>query len=85
MDEILGSVLGVVVTLTGRTLVHLFSLGRWRSESMDGEESRAFAAAGSLWFRRENRVVVTDTGQFFAGIAFYISLVLAAIAYASLA
>lgn len=85
MDEIVGSALGVLVTLTGRAFVYLLSFGRWRGESLDGEESRVFAAAGSLWFRREGRVVVTDTGQLFAGIAFYILLVLTAVAYAALA
>jgi len=84
MDEIIGSALGVLVALTGRAFVYLVSVGRWRGEALDGEESRVFAAAGSLWFRREGRVVVTDTGQLFAGIAFYVLLVFGAVAYASL-
>jgi hypothetical protein len=71
MDSIITTGLEVFVVLSGRFAVWAFSFGRWRGESLDGEEGRIYGAAGAFSFVREGRRVVTHTGQLFAGIAFY--------------
>ncbi|MDA7419046.1 hypothetical protein PGB34_21965 [Xenophilus arseniciresistens] len=82
MDTLLGSAIDVLLTITGRFAVWLFSLGRWRSESLDGEEGRIYGAAGALSFVREGHRVITTTGQLFAGIAFYVFLAVMGVLYA---
>ena len=76
MDEIICAVLGVVAILTGRVVVSVISLRRWRGESLDGGEGKIYGAAGALSFVRDDQRVVTTTGQLFTGIAFYVLLVL---------
>lgn len=83
MDEVIGTALGVVATVTGRLVVSLVTLRRWRGESLDGEEGKIHGAAGALSFVREGRRVVTTTGQLFAGIAFYVLLVVGMLACAA--
>ncbi|WP_168105305.1 hypothetical protein [Ramlibacter lithotrophicus] len=70
MDTLVGTAIEVLLAITGRFAVWLFSLGRWRAESLDGEEGRIYGAAGALSFIREGRRVITATGQLFAGILF---------------
>ena len=74
MDTLIGTAIEVLLAMTGRFAVWMFSLGRWRAEALDGEEGRIHGAAGALSFVREGRRVVTATGQLFAGIAFYVLL-----------
>lgn len=83
MDEVIGTALGVVAIMTGRVVVSVLTLRRWRGESLDGEEGKIHSAAGALSFVREGRRVVTTTGQLFTGIAFYVLLVLGLIACAA--
>jgi len=37
MDEIIGTVLGVIAIQTGRVVVRLVSLGKWRGEPLFGD------------------------------------------------
>lgn len=83
MDDLVGTAIWMFLTLTGRLLIPVLSFGRWRGEPLTGDEGRVFSAAGSLWFRREGRVVLTHTGQLFVGLAFY-SLVAVAASWALL-
>ena len=82
MDTLLGTAIEVLLAITGRFAVWLFSLGRWRAESLDGEEGRIYGAAGALSFIREGRRVITTTGQVFAGIAFCVVLAGLGVLYA---
>lgn len=75
--------LEVVLAFTGRGVIRALSFGRWRSESLDGDEGRVFGAAGALSFVRDGQRVVTATGAVFAGIAFYIVLFLVFLACAA--
>lgn len=75
MDSIVGAALEVLLTVTGRFIVWLFSFGRWRGEPLGSDEGRIHGAAGGLSFVREGRRVITHTGQLFAGISFYVALV----------
>ncbi len=81
MDEIIGGVLGVVAVQTVRVIVWLVSVGKWRGEPLFGEEGRTYGAAGALTFVREGKRVVTNTGLMFVGVAFYVILVAAVIAF----
>jgi hypothetical protein len=83
MDEIIGTALGVVATVTGRVVVSVLTLRRWRGESLAGEEGKIYGAAGALSFVREGQRVVTTTGQLFTGIAFYVLLVVGLLTYAA--
>lgn len=82
MDEVIGTAIGVVVTLTGRLVVSIVTLKHWRGESLDGREGRIHGAAGALSFVRDGHRVVTTTGQLFVGTAFYVLFVAGLIAYA---
>lgn len=83
MDEIIAGILGLIVRETGRAMVRLVSFGHWRGEQLLAEESRIYAAAGALWFIRDGRRVITNTGLLFFGIAFYVALLVVLIAYAA--
>jgi hypothetical protein len=83
MDEIIGGVLGIIAIQTGRVLVWLVSFGKWRGEPLFGNEGRIYGAAGALSFVRDGRRVITDTGLLFVGVAFYIALLAAIIAFAA--
>jgi hypothetical protein len=48
----------------------------------DVRQGGIYSAAGALWFSRNGQIVLTHTGQMFLGLAFYIVLILGAIAYA---
>jgi preprotein translocase subunit Sec61beta len=75
--------LELILAFTGKFVVWALSFGRWRSESVRENESRVFAAAGALSFVREGQRVITATGLVFAGLAFYILLVLLSLVYAA--
>ena len=75
--------LELILAFTGKFVVWALSFGRWRSESVRENESRVFAAAGALSFLRAGQRVITATGLVFAGLAFYILLVLLALVYAA--
>lgn len=80
MDELIGTVIGVVAIEIGRFAVRVLSLGRWRGEQRLGDEGRVFGAAGALSFVRDGQRVITDTGLLFAGIALLIvAIVVAAV------
>jgi hypothetical protein len=74
--------LELFLAFTGKFVVWALSFGRWRSESLRNAESRVFAAAGALSFVREGQRVITTTGLVFAGLAFYILLVVLSLFYA---
>jgi hypothetical protein len=59
-------------------LVRLLSLGRWRGEALNGNETRIHAAARALTFVLHGRRVVTVAGLTLVGMAFY-GLLLAAV------
>ena len=79
----MGEALALVLAFTGKILVWAISLGRWRSEPLREDENRVFAAAGALSFVREGRRVITNTGLIFAGLTFYILLVVLSWVYAA--
>ena len=80
MDELLAGVLGIFVRQTGRLVVWLITFGRWRGEPLLDDEGRIYGAAGALLFVRDGQRVITDTGLLFVGIAFYVVLLVVAIA-----
>jgi hypothetical protein len=80
MDEVIASVLGFIVKQTGRVVVWLISLGKWRGEQLTTDEASIYSAAGSFSFIRDGKRVITDTGLMFFGIAFYVLLVVVLIA-----
>jgi fatty acid desaturase len=73
----------VVLAYTGKAVIWSLSFGRWRSESLREDESRAFAAAGALSFVRDGQRVITTTGIVFAGLAFYVLFGVILLAYAT--
>lgn len=77
MEELLYGPLHYVITLTGRIVVWLVSLGKWRGERWLGEEGRIHGAAGALSFVRDGTRIITDTGLFLFGLAFYAALLTA--------
>lgn len=83
MDELLCGLVGFLVIWTGKVVVTVGSLGQWRGESIRTDEGRTYSAAGSLWFKRDGRRVVTMTGLLFIGTLFYILLALIFIWYFS--
>ena len=68
---VLWSAVDVLLIATGALLVRALSLGRWRTEDARNREARMFAPAGALSFRRDGQRVVTATGVYMAGSAFY--------------
>ena len=72
---VLWSAVDVLLIATGALLVRALSLGRWRTEDARNREARMFAPAGALSFRRDGQRVVTATGVYMAGSAFYAVLV----------
>ena len=78
------AVVEVFLALTGKVLVFLLSLGAWRSESIMGNESSIYAAAGALSFVRDGRRVITVTGQQLLGMVFYGLLLVPVLLMASL-
>lgn len=84
MDEFLGFVVWLFVELllicTGRVVVSLATVGRWRSERLSGEEGKVHAMAGALSFKRDGHRVVTRTGLLLIGLVFYVALVVGLIA-----
>jgi hypothetical protein len=79
MDEIIGGVFMMVTVITGRVIVRLVSLGRWRGEPLFGNEGRIYGAAGALSFVRDGQRVITETGLMFVGLAFYVAAIVLAI------
>ena len=79
MDEIIGGVFMMVTIITGRVIVRLVSLGRWRGEPLFGNEGRIYGAAGALSFVRDGQRVITETGLMFVGLAFYVAAIVLAI------
>lgn len=73
---VLWSAIEGLLILTGALVVRTASWGRWRTEHWGSNEARIFGAAGALSFRREGRRVVTTNGLVFAGLLFYVLLVL---------
>jgi hypothetical protein len=72
---LLAGLLELLVVGTGKVVVKVASFGRWRGENISSNEGRIYSAAGSLWFRREGRIVVTSNGLLFVGIIFYVLLI----------
>ena len=83
MDSILITVFDVFLTVTGKLLLPVLSLGRWRADPLVKEEGCICGAAGSLSFVRNGKRVITHTGQLFLGLAFYVVLAFVLGAYAA--
>ena len=76
---VLWSAAELLLIFTGALMVRTVSWGRWRTEQWGSNEARVFGAAGALSFRRDGRRVVTTNGLVFAGLLFYVLLVLVAV------
>lgn len=74
----------LVIALSGKLFVQMISLGRWRSESLDGVEGRMHWPAGALSFKRDDQRVITSSGLVLAGLAFYVLLGFVALMVSSL-
>lgn len=74
MDSLFISALDLFLTMTGKVLVPVLSIGFWRADALLKEEGRIYAAAGSLSFRHNGKRVITHTGQLFLGLAFYVAV-----------
>ena len=74
----------LVMALSGKLFVQMISLGRWRSESLDGVEGRMHGPAGALSFKRDDQRVITSSGLVLAGLAFYVLLGFVALMVSSL-
>lgn len=59
---------------TGKALVFILSLGRWRSERVLSTDRTRFRLAGSLAERVGERVLVSENGQMLLGVCFYAAL-----------
>jgi len=81
MEELVGTAVGLVLVQTGRLLIWLISMGRWRGEALFGEEGSIYGAAGALSFVRDGRRVITENGLLIAGIASYVAMVLGIVAW----
>lgn len=81
IGSLLASLLELLVVGTGKVVVTVASFGRWRGEKISSNEGRIYSSAGSLWFRREGRVVVAFNGLLFVGIIFYVLLVVSVAIY----
>jgi hypothetical protein len=77
LERMIGEVL---LTSTGRLVVLLVSLGRWRGERFGGTESQTHAPAASLSFVVGSQRIITRACLFFIGIAFYVTLVFSLVA-----
>ena len=79
MDDLLGAIflflVEVVVINTGRAVLAVVTLGRWRGEKLGSREARVYGLAGALSFKREGQRIITVNGLLFIGIAFYVGLV----------
>jgi hypothetical protein len=69
---LLAGLLELLLVGTGKVVVAVVSFGRWRGEKISRNEGRIYSAAGSLWFRRDGRIVVALNGLLFVGIIFYV-------------
>lgn len=67
----------LLLMMTGRIVICIATLGRCKCESLLSDDYRIHGAAGALWYARDGRCVVTQTGQSLAGCLFYAGLVLA--------
>ncbi len=83
MDQFIGFLgyllLDYLAIGTGRVVVFVLSLGRWRGEYSEEKEGRIFGPSGSLAFVRDGRRVVTRTGLMLIGLAFYFVVIVAAV------
>ena len=86
MDHLLGALLEIVfgtfLVGTGRVIVAVLTLGRWRGASMFDTEESVYGAAGALSFVRDGQRVVTTTGTGMLGFLFYVALATVLIAFA---
>ena len=78
MGELLASLLmgavEVVLVLTGKAVVAIATVGRWRGEHLTKSEAHVYGPAGALSFKREGRRVITATGMLLIGVLFYVAL-----------
>ena len=61
----------LALVITGKFIIFAASLGRWRGEHLNSDESLIYAPAGALSFKRDGQRVVTASGLALAGVAFY--------------
>jgi len=85
MEEIIAGVLRVIAIQTGRVLVRLISVGKWRGEPLFGDEGQIYAAAGAFSFVRDGKRIITESGLSLVGGTFYLALLVAVIAVAAVA
>jgi hypothetical protein len=70
---LLGAVEWILV-LTGKAIVAVVTLGRWRGEHLTKSEAHVYGPAGALSFKREGQRVITATGMLLVGVLFYLAL-----------
>jgi hypothetical protein len=74
--QFIGRLLAEVVLLqTGKAIVFLVSLGKWRVEGADGGEIRMHGPAGAISFKRAGQRVITTKGSSLIGSVFYLGLI----------
>jgi hypothetical protein len=78
MDHLLGALFEFLIHAffvgTGRVIIAVFTLGRWRGASMIDAEEMTYGAAGALSFVRDGQRVITTTGNGLLGFLFYVAL-----------
>ena len=78
MGELFASLLlgavEVLLVLTGKVVVAVATIGRWRGEHLAKSEAHIYGPAGALSFKREGQRVITATGMLLIGVLFYIGL-----------
>ena len=74
--EILG---GILFIQTGRAVVWALSLGQWRGEGLTDRGSLVEAPAGALSYVHDGQRIITQTGVYLAGVAFYAGLIAAVV------
>ena len=78
MEELLAFVVWLLVEVillkTGKAVVSLGTLGRWRGEKVSEKEGRIHGLAGALSFKRDGQRVITTNGLLVVGFLFYFAL-----------
>ncbi|WP_231394120.1 hypothetical protein [Pseudacidovorax intermedius] len=70
-DAVIELVVWVIFVETGRFVVAIISLGRWRGTFRRNNEERIYGAAGALSFRRDGTRIITTAGLCWIGFLFY--------------
>lgn len=73
-DAVIELVFWVIFVETGRFVVAIISLGRWRGTVRRNNEERIYGAAGALSFCRDGTRIITTVGLCWIGFLFYCSV-----------